>query len=129
MKRLIENYHTHTFRCNHASGVEREYVEKAIAEGLEVMGFADHVPYRKMKCGYSGFRMKPEQTKDYVDTINALKKEYEGKIKILLGYSIFYFPFLFFIITIIVIVIIVVAVITVVIVSVVVHKFYPPFIN
>ncbi len=95
MKRLIENYHTHTFRCNHASGTEREYVEKAISEGLEVMGFADHVPYLNMKCGYSGFRMKPEQTKDYVDTINALKKEYEGKIKILLGYEAEYYPDIF----------------------------------
>mgnify|MGYP002536991270 CR=1 FL=1 len=26
---MIANYHTHTWRCMHASGTEREYVEKA----------------------------------------------------------------------------------------------------
>lgn len=95
MKKLVYNYHTHTFRCNHASGTEREYIEKAISEGIEIMGFADHVPYCKMKGAYSGFRMKPEQTQDYVDTINALKKEYEGKIQILLGYEAEYYPDIF----------------------------------
>ena len=39
------NYHTHTWRCNHASGNERQYVENAIKAGLEVLGFADHTPY------------------------------------------------------------------------------------
>ena len=29
---MIANYHTHTYRCHHASGVERDYIEKAIAE-------------------------------------------------------------------------------------------------
>ena len=24
------NYHTHTFRCHHATGTEREYIEEAI---------------------------------------------------------------------------------------------------
>ncbi|MBE7057463.1 MAG: histidinol-phosphatase HisJ family protein [Ruminococcaceae bacterium] len=95
MKKFIENYHTHTFRCNHASGTEKEYIEKAISEGLNVMGFADHVPYKQMKGKYSGFRMKPEQIHDYVETISSLKEEYSGKIKILLGYEAEYYPDIF----------------------------------
>jgi histidinol-phosphatase (PHP family) len=39
------NYHTHTTRCHHAAGTEREYVEAAIANGIKVLGFADHTPY------------------------------------------------------------------------------------
>ena len=41
---MIANYHTHTTRCNHAVGSEREYVEKAIELGFSELGFADHAP-------------------------------------------------------------------------------------
>ena len=41
---MIANYHTHTWRCMHASGTEREYVEKAIEGGLKILGFSDHTP-------------------------------------------------------------------------------------
>ena len=39
------NYHTHTTRCKHASGEDREYVEKAIESGLKILGFSDHCPW------------------------------------------------------------------------------------
>jgi len=42
---MIANYHTHTPRCNHATGEERAYVEQAIKKGLKILGFSDHTPY------------------------------------------------------------------------------------
>ena len=39
---LIANYHTHTKRCHHACGEDREYVEAAIESGLKILGFSDH---------------------------------------------------------------------------------------
>lgn len=33
------NYHTHTFRCKHASGTDRDYVEAAVANGFSELGF------------------------------------------------------------------------------------------
>ena len=33
---MIANYHTHTWRCRHADGTEREYVERAIEGGLKI---------------------------------------------------------------------------------------------
>lgn len=36
---MIANYHTHTWRCRHADGTEREYVERAIEGGLKILGF------------------------------------------------------------------------------------------
>ena len=42
---MIANYHTHTWRCRHADGTEREYVERAIEGGLKILGFSDHSPY------------------------------------------------------------------------------------
>ena len=41
---ILANYHTHTTRCNHAMGTEREYIETAISEGFEILGFSDHTP-------------------------------------------------------------------------------------
>ena len=32
------NYHTHTTRCHHAGGSDREYIEKAIAAGYTEIG-------------------------------------------------------------------------------------------
>ena len=41
---MIANYHTHTARCGHAVGEDREYAEMALARGLKTLGFSDHVP-------------------------------------------------------------------------------------
>ena len=35
---MIANYHTHTWRCRHADGTEREYVERAIEGGIRCWG-------------------------------------------------------------------------------------------
>lgn len=36
---LKANYHTHTYRCQHAYGSEREYIEAAIRMGIAELGF------------------------------------------------------------------------------------------
>lgn len=36
---MIANYHTHTWRCRHADGTEREYVERAIEAVLKFSVF------------------------------------------------------------------------------------------
>ena len=85
------NYHTHTPRCRHAVGREEEYIEKAIAEGLEVLGFSDHTPQF-----YSDFvspiRMLPEEAEEYFETAKRLKREYEGKIELYFGFETEYHP-------------------------------------
>lgn len=86
------NYHTHTTRCHHASGTEREYVECAIKGGLKILGFSDHSPQFFPDGYYSDFRMRPEELEDYVDTVNALKKEYADDIEIHLGLEAEYYP-------------------------------------
>lgn len=89
---MIANYHTHTWRCNHATGSEREYVEKAIESGLSVLGFSDHTPN---PCSWNindGIRMTPEQTGEYFSTIFELKKEYAGRIQLHAGVEVEYIP-------------------------------------
>lgn len=89
---MIANYHTHTWRCGHASGTEREYIETAIGAGTKILGFSDHTPY-PFPNGYgSRMRMRTDQIEDYVTTILSLKKEYEEDIEIHLGFETEYYP-------------------------------------
>ena len=92
---MIANYHTHTWRCNHAVGTEVEYVEKAISNGLKVLGFSDHTPYLFPGDYYSGFRMAPSQLPGYVRTVLKLKEEYKEQLEIHLGLETEYYPDLF----------------------------------
>lgn len=92
----MKNYHTHTTRCRHAFGKDRDYVLKAIKAGITTLGFSDHSPMLfPVNDYYSNFRMFPEDVSDYVNSINLLKKEYEDKIEIILGFELEYYPELF----------------------------------
>lgn len=81
------NFHTHTVRCRHACGTDREYVETAIQRGLTTLGFSDHSPYMFPEGYYSNFRMYPEETEGYVRSVLDLRKEYKDDIDIFLGFE------------------------------------------
>ncbi len=91
----MQNFHTHTYRCHHAKGSDREYVEAAIKAGYIEIGFSDHTPYFFPADYYSDFRMKPDETEEYVNSIRALQEEYRDKITIRLGFEVEYYPQLF----------------------------------
>lgn len=83
---MFANYHTHTYRCQHASGSDREYVEAAIETGLKVLGFSDHCPWvYQDKEFVSKIRMTPAQVDGYFSSLEGLKKEYEKDIRIYIG--------------------------------------------
>lgn len=87
------NLHTHTERCNHAAGADREYVEAAIQAGIKVLGFSDHCPqFFPVPDYYSYFRMRPEKFDGYVASIRDLQREYRDDIQILLGVEAEYYP-------------------------------------
>ena len=93
---LVANYHTHTFRCRHARGTDRDYVEAAIRAGMRTLGFSDHAPmiFPKEIYGdhYSGFRMRPEETADYFASLLALREAYKRDVTILIGVEVEYYP-------------------------------------
>lgn len=89
---MIANYHTHTWRCNHATDTEADYVVCALERGLKILGFSDHSPYFFPKEHDSYFRMKPEQLDGYVDTVLRLRKKYRGELEIPLGLELEYYP-------------------------------------
>ena len=89
---MLSNYHTHTKRCQHASGEDEEYVECAVAEGLKLLGFSDHAPM-PFPDGYSSYyKMANEEASEYASSIRALSEKYKGTIDIRLGLEAEYYP-------------------------------------
>lgn len=86
------NFHTHTKRCKHATGEDRDYIETAIKEGYKVLGFSDHSPWVWEDGFVSPNRMDPEQFDEYAESILSLKKEYASDIDIYLGVEMEYQP-------------------------------------
>ncbi len=89
---MLANYHTHTFRCRHAFGEDREYVESAIKNGMKVLGFSDHSPFIFGNGFVSPVRMLPEETDGYFKSLTDLRKEYEKDIRIYIGFEAEYIP-------------------------------------
>lgn len=85
MTRLYGNYHTHTYRCGHATGLDEEYVKAAIATGFKELGFSDHISFKYLD--FPGIRATRAQLNDYVDSINALKEKYKDQIIIHVGFE------------------------------------------
>ena len=91
---MIANYHTHTWRCGHAEGGERDYVGAALSAGLQILGFSDHTPYDFFDSEPRSrpMRMKPEELPDYAQSVRALAEEYRGRLEIRLGVEAEYYP-------------------------------------
>ena len=95
---MTANYHTHTYRCGHAVGNEREYVEKAIEFGFSELGFSEHapmpfpndLPHENLER-LLGMRLKTEETEEYFNTLVSLREEYKNDIKIHIGLEVEYF--------------------------------------
>ncbi len=93
---MLYNYHTHTKRCNHAKGEDRDFIEAAIAAGIKTLGFADHSP---MDYGGDlipdrdlGHRVPMSLAEDYCRSILELREEYRDRIEIHLGVEIENYP-------------------------------------
>lgn len=89
---MLANYHTHTARCGHAAGTDREYVEAAIEAGYDVLGFADHCPWVYPDGFVSGIRMKPSEVDGYFNSLLSLREEYKKEIQIFIGFEAEYMP-------------------------------------
>ena len=88
----ITNYHTHTARCKHARGTDRDYVQQAVDSGYQVLGFTDHVAWPFSDGFVSPVRMDASQMPEYAASILKRKEEYAGRLSIHLGAECEYFP-------------------------------------
>ena len=86
--------HTHHYRCGHASGEIRDYIEAGLAKGLQVIGISDHSPYfaRAEDQAEPLIAMAKSEFPRYISEVLKLKEEYKGKIEVLLGVESDFFP-------------------------------------
>ena len=91
---MLANYHTHTRRCQHAKGEDREYVEAAIAAGYRILGFSDHCPWVFSDGYVSGIRLAPAEVDGYFYSLESLKKEYASDLKLYIGFEAEYIPWM-----------------------------------
>lgn len=92
MRSMYANYHTHSYHCNHASGTPEQYVEAALASGIRILGFSDHVPCDFTTGHRSGFRMEYSRTETYVTEILGLREKYKDQAEIYIGYEAEFYP-------------------------------------
>lgn len=89
---MRNNYHTHTYRCRHASGTERQYVMNAIKSGFSELGFSDHCPWPFDDDFESTCRMHPDEFPGYVKAVRKLGEKFADDIKIYCGLECEYYP-------------------------------------
>lgn len=73
---MIRNYHTHTKRCGHATGLDEEYVLSAISNGYVELGFSDHISHDNFT-----------QNEEYIQSIRQLKEKYKHQINIKVAFE------------------------------------------
>ncbi len=78
-----QNLHTHNHYCDGRGSLE-EFVQAAIAGGLDTLGFSCHA-YQYFSPKYT---ISPEDTEVYKKEIAALKEKYAGQIRLLAGLEI-----------------------------------------
>lgn len=89
------NYHTHTWRCSHASGREEEYIKRAIECGIKHMGFSDHAAFMFPDGYESGYRVPMAEVECYVNELRVLREKYKNEIDIKIGFEMEYYPLYF----------------------------------
>jgi len=83
----LPDYHVHTFRCGHAGGESRAFVEAAVARGLSEIAFTDHIPLYFLPPARRDpkLAMREDQFDGYLEEVRALAREFEGRIAVRLG--------------------------------------------
>lgn len=84
---MKKNYHTHHELCRHAKGTAKDYASKAYEAGFSVLGFSDHAPSAVIT---KDARMRFEELETYLKDVEAIKRQYEGKMIIHTGLEIEY---------------------------------------
>jgi histidinol-phosphatase (PHP family) len=85
---MLVDYHTHHYRCGHAEGKMEEYVEAAIAAGLDEIGLSDHSPiyhFGDDPQPLPGTAMSQHELPAYVAEMVEVRDRFADRITIRLG--------------------------------------------
>ena len=92
---MTVNLHTHTYRCHHATGTERQYIETAIKNGIRHMGFSDHTPFREPDGHEQSHRVSMMDAPLYFESLRTLREEFRDQIQIHIGFEMEFYPVYF----------------------------------
>jgi histidinol-phosphatase (PHP family) len=81
--------HTHTDFCDGRGDVE-SFCRAAHAKGLAAIGFSAHAPLTKKTGWKTDWHLRDEDLGRYIDTVNAARRRWEGKLRVYLGLEIDY---------------------------------------
>jgi histidinol-phosphatase (PHP family) len=91
---MVADHHIHTGFCPHATGEPRACVERALALGMDELGFAEHLPFPP---GWSprhdvtdDWAMSWDQVDEYCATVQDLAREYAADVRVVLGIEVDY---------------------------------------
>jgi histidinol-phosphatase (PHP family) len=81
---MLTDYHTHSWRCGHATGTMREYVEAAIRAGIGEIGLTDHLYLYFLPLSERNpeWAMPEEQYDEHYREMLALRDEYRDRINV-----------------------------------------------
>jgi len=88
------NYHTHTYRCEHAQKdmTDEDYVKEFIQKGFQKIAFTDHCPEKQRIDPRDNIRMDYSEINEYLDSIHSLRNQYKDQIEIETGFEVEYLP-------------------------------------
>ena len=81
--------HTHTIFCDGKADVTA-MCEAAHARGFSSLGFSSHAPITKKTGIPSAWHMKDEKLDEYIDTVEAARKRWKGKLTVYSGLEVDY---------------------------------------
>lgn len=84
---LKTNYHTHSTFCD-GKDTPDQIAQTAISKGFDILGFSSHSMYPFA----STWHIAPNSFEDYIKSIQDVKKKYDGRLKILMGFEADYIP-------------------------------------
>jgi len=91
---MIVDYHVHTPYCGHAQGKIIQYIEAAIACGIQEIGFADHLGRyyltKSQRRRYWDWGMNERDLARYYSELLDLREVFEGRIAIKIGLEVDY---------------------------------------
>ncbi len=89
------DYHTHHYRCGHATGTLRDYVESAARRGITEIGLSDHAPaywFDGVNHALPQTQMAVSELPAYVAEARGLQAYCEGTTTVRVGIEADYIP-------------------------------------
>lgn len=91
---ILQDWHSHSELCRHATGSIEEYVKSAVKKGLNLIGISDHFPYECLEgiddIPSEEYAMKLGELDYYASKVKELEEKYRDMIEIKLAFELDY---------------------------------------